>query len=83
MVLTKAAPVCFSQDLFSLFDFLKIMIVIIVGTIFKIRRNFRKRSLFNCFFQNLLSDILLYRGDHQGVRDIAASHLFRARQGFL
>ena len=47
MVVTEAAPVCFSQDLFSLFDFLKIMIVLNVGTIFKIRRNFQKRKFFN------------------------------------
>ena len=58
-IITEAAPV-FTQDLFSLFGLLKVMFVIIIGTILKIMWNFQKRWFFNFTFKELFPEGLLF-----------------------
>ena len=61
-IITEAAPV-FTQDLFSLFGLLKVMFVIIIGTILKIMWNFQEWWFFNYAFKEFFpGGFLFWRG---------------------
>ena len=69
----KAAPVCISQELFSLFHLLLVGVPIpevVVRTVLLVLRNFHSRSFFNFLFRfsfSLLPDVVLHRACLEGI----------------
>ena len=66
----KAAPVCTSQELFSLFHLLLVGVPIpevVVRTVLIVLRNFHSRSFFNFLFRfSLFPDVVLHRAGLEG-----------------